>query len=152
MSDIPHDWHDATPAAHWRLNEEYETASVELTTAHGKIWWNGSLKSEASIAYCEKTLKKFGWNGDWESRDVSTNPVRILVGANEKTGKTEVKAVSEPGGVRAPKDPVKAASLVARLKNRTGSSSSADPFAAAPAWDGTGRQPGDDSDDDIPFP
>jgi hypothetical protein len=147
MSEIPNDWHDATPAALWRLNEEYETASVEFTTAHGKIWWNGSLKTEASIAYSEKQLKKCGWNGDWAARDVSTNPVRILVGLNEKNGKQEVKAISAAGDAsqpRAPKDPAKAASLVARLKARSGGASSADPFGNAPVWDGTGREPGDD--------
>lgn len=138
---IPNDWHDATPADKWRLNEEYETASIEFTTEHGRIWWNASLKSEKSVAYAEKQLRKCGWNGDWESRDLTPKPVRIQVGQNDKNPeKQEVKAISD-GTSAAPKDPVKARSLINRLKG--GGASPADPFAAAPTpeWDGQGDDP-----------
>ena len=145
---IPNDWHDATPASQWRLNEEYETASIEFTTSHGKIWWNGSLKSDKSIEYCREQLKKCGWNGDQDSRDLSTAAVRIKVGQNEKTGKQEVRAISAKGSdeQRPPKDPVKARSLAAKLSGRA--ASSGDAFGNAPQFDG--RDPGGSSDD-IPF-
>jgi hypothetical protein len=145
---IPNDWHDATYPTQWRLNEEYETAGIEFTTAHGRIWWNGSLKSEKSVEYSGNQLKKCGWNGDWESRDLVAKPVRIKVGPNEKSGKQEVQAISD-GTAAAPKDPVKARSLINRLKG--GGAAPADPFAAAPApeWDGQGDDP---SGGDTTFP
>lgn len=145
MSSIPNDWHEATPAAQWRLNDEYETASVEFTTTHGKIWWNGSLKSDKSVEYCRKQLKKLGWNGDMNSRDIATKPVRILVGLNDKNpNKQEVKAISSGDAAeRAPKDPIKARSLAAKLAG--GNSDSSDPFANAPSPDAYSEDDGDTS-------
>jgi hypothetical protein len=145
MSSIPNDWHDATPAAQWRLNTEYETASIEFTTPHGKVWWNGSLKSDKSRDYCREQLKKVGWNGDPANYDLSPTPVRILVGLNDKNpDKQEVKAISAKGSgaAKPPKDPVKARSLMSKLAGADAPATSpSDPFAGAP-------EPGSD---DIPF-
>lgn len=133
---IPNGWHDATYQSQWRLNEEYETASIEFATEHGRIWWNGSLKTPKSVEYCDKQLNKCGWNGDWESRDLVAKPnIRIMVGPNEKTGKQEVQAISD-GTAAAPKDPAKARSLINRLKG--GASAPSDAFGNAPEFDETG--------------
>jgi hypothetical protein len=114
---IPNDWHDATPGSEWRLDEERERASIKFTTAHGEIWWNGNLKSDASIAYSGKALRECGWNGDQNSRELSTATVRIKV-EDEKGSdgvvRQVVKAISAKKA-KAPKDPIKAQSLMAKL-------------------------------------
>jgi hypothetical protein len=137
---IPNEWMDATPAAQWRLDEERERASVEFTTAHGKIWWNGSLKSDKSLEFVRNTLKKLGWNGDQNSRDLATVSVRIKVEEEIYNGKPQQKiaAISTGSGDRAPKDPVKARSLAAKLSG-SGSTGSRPTFA-------------DDDEGDTSFP
>ncbi len=144
---VPNGWIDNAVPKSWGIIEDREQFEVEFTTPHGSIRWWGGLKSEASIGYTEKQLRKIGWSGDWSNMDIRTEPVSILVEEREHNGKLkqEVKAFGGgSGGPRAVKDPGKAASLVARLKARSGGASSADPFGNAPVWDGTGREPGDD--------
>lgn len=144
---VPNGWIDGARPKSWGIIEDREQFEIEFSTEHGTIRWWGGLKSEASIAYTEKQMTKCGWRGDWSDTTLSTDPVSILVEEREHNGKLkqEVKAVGGGGGgARAPKDAAKAASLVQRLKARSGGASSADPFGNAPVWDGTGREPGDD--------
>lgn len=149
---VPNGWVEGAVPKSWGIIEDREQFEVEFSTPHGNIRWWGGLKSENSIAYVEKQLRKLGWSGDWSNLDIKQEPVSILVEEREYNGKVrqEVKAVGGgAGGQRAPKDVAKANSLVARLKARTGGATASNPFAAAPQWDGMGREPGDD---DVGFP
>ena len=154
---IPNGWHDATPAATWRLDEEHEQAVIKFATEHVEISLWAGLKTEAAVEFTEKQLKRCGWNGDWESRDLKTDLVRILVEEETYNGKVrqKVKAIAVPGASK-PADPVKQASLIQRLKNRSGGASSGNAFGNAPQWDGTGPDPNDASeppgDADTSFP
>ena len=144
---VPNGWVENAVPKSWGIIEDREQFEVEFQTPHGNIRWWGGLKTENSIAYVEKQLKKLGWSGDWSNLDIKQEPVSILVEEREHNGKVkqEVKAVGggSGSGARSPKDAVKAASLINRLKNRGA------PAGGAIQWDGTGREPGDD---DAGFP
>lgn len=143
---VPNGWIDGAVPKSWGIIEDREQFEVEFSTPHGTIRWWGGLRSENSIAYTEKQLKKLGWSGDWSHIDIKTEPVSILVEEREHNGKTkqEVKAFGggAGAGARAPKDAAKAQTLIARLKSRSGGggASSSDPFAGAPQF----REPGED--------
>jgi hypothetical protein len=132
---VPNGWIDNARPKSWGLNEEREQFEIVFETPSGTITWWGGFKTEAAKKYTENQMMKCGWCGDWDDLTLSTNPVSILVEEETYNGKTrqKVKAVGNGGGEgqRAPKDPVKARSLIDRLKG--GAKHPSDPFGNAPS-------------------
>jgi hypothetical protein len=147
---IPNGWLDATPEA-WRLDEEREQFEITFRTEHGTIRWWGKFTTDNARTYAENQMKRCGWDGDWDRLDLKSEPVRIMVQERTHNGKTKQEVASVAGkgssGAQPPKDPVKAASFIARMKGGA-APSGGDPFASAPQWNGEGREPGDASEMD----
>lgn len=165
-------WHKARPKAWGISGDDISKAQfavafeiVEGPDAGETITWYASLKSEKSVEFATKSLRKCGWKGtSFADVHLSEDPVSIKIEDEEYNGTVsqKVKAIGTGSGGDGfkPMDPKMAKSLAATLEAQVKAADkkmAAMPQQPPAGWGSNGRkpqqrEPGDDYDDGAGFP